>query len=67
MTDSLDAYEAYRRGVAAADGLNNTEALAQFERAIALGPQFAMAHATIPSMVVEILPATVVVTFPRVV
>lgn len=47
MTDNLEAYEAYWRGVAAADGLHNQEALAQFERAIALDPGFAMAYARI--------------------
>lgn len=47
MTDNLDAYEAYSRGVAAANGLNNTEAVQQFERAVMLDPEFAMAHARI--------------------
>lgn len=47
MTDSLDAYEEYRLGLAATDGLRNTEALAHFQRAIDLDPQFAMAYARI--------------------
>lgn len=47
MTDNLEAYEAYWRGVAAADGLQNEEAVAHFERAIALDPGFAMAYARI--------------------
>jgi len=47
MTDNLNAYEAYCRGVAAADGMRNEEAVEQFDRALALDPQFAMAHARI--------------------
>jgi tetratricopeptide (TPR) repeat protein len=47
MTDSLDAYEAYRRGVVAADGLRTAEAVAYLEHAIKLDPGFAMAYARI--------------------
>ncbi len=47
MTDNLEAYEAYTQGVAAANGLENTTAIAHFQRAIALDPGFAMAYARI--------------------
>ncbi len=47
MTNSLDAYDAYARGLAAAHGLRNLDAVAHFQNAIALDPEFAMAHARI--------------------
>lgn len=47
MTDNLEAYEAYRAGVKAADHMENNQAIASFQRAIALDPQFAMAYARI--------------------
>jgi tetratricopeptide (TPR) repeat protein len=45
MTDNLAAYRFYSLGVEKAQALHNQEAIALFERAIALDPQFAMAHA----------------------
>lgn len=47
MTDSLDAYREYSLGLAAADGLRNTEALQHFQRALTLDHDFAMAEARI--------------------
>jgi tetratricopeptide (TPR) repeat protein/DNA-binding winged helix-turn-helix (wHTH) protein len=47
MTDNLEAYRCYSIGVEKAYALDTNEAVAMFERAIALDPQFAMAHARI--------------------
>ncbi|HVL69488.1 MAG TPA: tetratricopeptide repeat protein [Vicinamibacterales bacterium] len=47
MTDNLDAYRFYSLGVERAHALQNVEALQLFERAVALDPGFAMAHARI--------------------
>jgi tetratricopeptide (TPR) repeat protein len=47
LTDSLEAYREYSLGVAAADSLHNTEAIAHFEKAIELDGGFAMAYARI--------------------
>ncbi|MBV9494369.1 MAG: tetratricopeptide repeat protein [Acidobacteria bacterium] len=47
MTDSLEAYREYSLGLAAADGLRNTEALEHFQRALTLDRDFAMAEARI--------------------
>jgi tetratricopeptide (TPR) repeat protein len=45
MTTNLEAYRYYSLAVEKAQGLHNTEAIALLEKAIALDPQFAMAHA----------------------
>ena len=47
MTGNLEAYRYYSLAVAEAEGLHNKEAIALLEKAIALDPQFAMAHARI--------------------
>lgn len=47
MTDNLQAYRYYSLAIEKAHALENTEALALLEKAIALDPQFAMAHARI--------------------
>ena len=47
MTDNLEAYRDYSLAVDEAEGLHNKEAIALLEKAIALDPQFAMAHARI--------------------
>ena len=47
MTDNLAAYRYYSMGVEKAQGLENQEAIALFEKAVALDPDFAMAHARI--------------------
>jgi tetratricopeptide (TPR) repeat protein/DNA-binding winged helix-turn-helix (wHTH) protein len=47
MTDSLEAYEAYSLGLEAAHGLQSKKAVEHFEKAAALDPGFAMAHARI--------------------
>ncbi len=47
MTGNLEAYRDYSLAVNAAQGLHNKEALELLEKAIALDPQFAMAHARI--------------------
>lgn len=47
MTDNLEAYRFYSLAVEKAQGFQNTEALTLLEKAIALDPQFAMAHARI--------------------
>jgi tetratricopeptide (TPR) repeat protein/DNA-binding winged helix-turn-helix (wHTH) protein len=47
MTDNLAAYRYYSMGVEKAQGLENPEAIALFEKAVALDPDFAMAHARI--------------------
>jgi tetratricopeptide (TPR) repeat protein/DNA-binding winged helix-turn-helix (wHTH) protein len=47
MTDNLAAYRYYSMGVEKAQGLENPEAIALFEKAVALDPGFAMAHARI--------------------
>jgi tetratricopeptide (TPR) repeat protein len=47
LTTNLEAYRYYSQGVEKAQDLHNAEAIALFERAIALDPQFAMAHARI--------------------
>jgi tetratricopeptide (TPR) repeat protein len=45
MTSNLAAYRYYSLGVEKAQGLQNPEAITLFEKAIALDPDFAMAHA----------------------
>jgi len=47
MTDNLAAYRYYSMGVEKAQGLENLEAIALFEKAVALDSGFAMAHARI--------------------
>lgn len=47
MTDNLEAYRCYSLAVEKAHGLHNAEAIALLEKAVALDPQFAMAHARI--------------------
>lgn len=47
MTGNLEAYRDYSLAVAEAESLHNKEAIALLEKAIALDPQFAMAHARI--------------------
>jgi tetratricopeptide (TPR) repeat protein/DNA-binding winged helix-turn-helix (wHTH) protein len=47
MTDNLAAYRYYSMGVEKAQGLENPEAITLFEKAVALDPGFAMAHARI--------------------
>jgi tetratricopeptide (TPR) repeat protein len=47
MTDNLEAYRYYSLAVEKAEGLHNVEAIALLEKAVALDPQFAMAHARI--------------------
>ena len=47
MTKNLEAYRYYSLGVEQAQALHNTEAIALFEKAIALDQEFAMAHARI--------------------
>jgi len=47
MTDSLEAYRYYSLGLEKAQALENKEAIQLFERAVALDPKFAMAHARI--------------------
>lgn len=47
MTDDLEAYRYYSLGVEQAQGFHNKEAIELFEKAIALDPKFAMAHARI--------------------
>ena len=45
MTDNLEAYRYYSLALEKAQGLNKAEAIKLFEKAIALDPDFAMAHA----------------------
>jgi tetratricopeptide (TPR) repeat protein len=47
MTDNLEAYRYYSLALGKAQGLHNAEAVTLLEKAIALDPQFAMAHARI--------------------
>jgi tetratricopeptide (TPR) repeat protein/DNA-binding winged helix-turn-helix (wHTH) protein len=47
MTDNLEAYRYYSLGVEKAQAMNNAEAIALLEKAVALDPQFAMAYARI--------------------
>ncbi len=47
MTGNLEAYRYYSLAVDEAQSLHNKEAIALLEKAIALDPQFAMAHARI--------------------
>jgi tetratricopeptide (TPR) repeat protein len=47
MTNNLEAYRNYSLGLEKALALESTGAIALFKRAIALDPQFAMAHARI--------------------
>lgn len=47
MTDNLEAYRYYSLGLEKAQALENRDAIQLFERAVALDPQFAMAHARI--------------------
>jgi tetratricopeptide (TPR) repeat protein/DNA-binding winged helix-turn-helix (wHTH) protein len=47
MTNNLEAYRYYSLAVEKAQGLQNVEAIALLEKAVALDPQFAMAHARI--------------------
>src|SRR6185295_5073159 len=47
MTDNLEAYRNYSLALEKAQALDNLEAIALLERAIALDPQFAMAYARI--------------------
>lgn len=47
MTDDLEAYRNYSLALEKAQGLNKIEALELLEKAIALDPEFAMAHARI--------------------
>lgn len=47
MTNNLEAYRYYSLGLEKAQGLQNSEAIALFQKAIALDPEFAMAHARI--------------------
>lgn len=46
-TNSLEAYRCYSLALEKAEALHNQEAVALLEKAIALDPQFAMAHARI--------------------
>jgi tetratricopeptide (TPR) repeat protein/DNA-binding winged helix-turn-helix (wHTH) protein len=46
-TNSLEAYRCYSLALEKAESLHNTEAVALLEKAIALDPEFAMAHARI--------------------
>jgi tetratricopeptide (TPR) repeat protein/DNA-binding winged helix-turn-helix (wHTH) protein len=46
-TDNLEAYRYYSQALDAANAMHNPEAIALLERAIALDPEFAMAHARI--------------------
>ena len=47
MTNNLEAYRYYSLGVEKMQALQNPEAIALFEKAITLDPDFAMAHARI--------------------
>lgn len=47
MTDNLEAYRCYSLAVEQAHALKTKEAIALLERAVALDPKFAMAHARI--------------------
>lgn len=47
MTDNLQAYRYYSLAVEKAQALHNEEAIALLEKAVALDPQFAMAHGRI--------------------
>jgi tetratricopeptide (TPR) repeat protein len=47
MTSNLDAYRYYSLAVEKAQGLHNKEAIELLQKAIAIDPQFAMAHARI--------------------
>jgi len=47
MTKNLEAYRYYSLALEKAQGLENREAIALLERAVALDPDFAMAHARI--------------------
>jgi tetratricopeptide (TPR) repeat protein/DNA-binding winged helix-turn-helix (wHTH) protein len=47
MTDNLEAYRFYSLGVEKTQALQNKEAIELLEKAVALDPQFAMAHARI--------------------
>ena len=47
MTDSLEAYRYYSLALEKAQALENREAIQLLERAVALDPKFAMAHARI--------------------
>jgi len=47
MTQNLEAYRYYSQALEKAQALENTEAIALLEKAIALDPEFAMAHARI--------------------
>lgn len=47
MTDNLEAYRYYSIGVEKAQAMHNQEAIALFEKAVALDSQFALAHARI--------------------
>ena len=47
MTDNLEAYRCYSLALEKTYGLQNVEAIALFEKAVALDPQFAMAYARI--------------------
>jgi tetratricopeptide (TPR) repeat protein/TolB-like protein len=47
MTNNLEAYRYYSLGVEMAQALRNEEALAMLQKAVALDPNFAMAHARI--------------------
>lgn len=47
MTDSLEAYRYYSLALEKAQALENKEAIQLFEKAVALDPEFAMAHARI--------------------
>lgn len=47
MTNNLEAYRYYSLGVEKAQAVHNPEAIALFEKAVALDPQFAMAYARI--------------------
>lgn len=47
MTNNLEAYRYYSLALEKTQGLQNAEAIALLEKAVALDPQFAMAHARI--------------------
>jgi tetratricopeptide (TPR) repeat protein/DNA-binding winged helix-turn-helix (wHTH) protein len=47
MTNNLEAYRCYSLALEKAPALDNTEAIALLEKAVALDPEFAMAHARI--------------------
>lgn len=47
LTDNLEAYRYYSLALEKAQGFANTEAIALLEKAVALDPNFAMAHARI--------------------